>query len=100
MPFTTFETAIGPCALAWNDAGVTWMQLPEGTVEETIDRLLIFRLGRPDVLPVADLGVRKGFGNLFLNGAMPTIAQLERRAERWRPFRSVASWFMWRATEN
>jgi methylated-DNA-[protein]-cysteine S-methyltransferase len=40
MPFTTFETALGPCALAWSDAGITWMQLPEGSREATVERLL------------------------------------------------------------
>jgi methylated-DNA-[protein]-cysteine S-methyltransferase len=59
----------------------------------TVEMLLIFRLGRPDVLPVGDYGVQKGFQKTFRKG------DLARRAERWRPFRSVASWFMWRALE-
>ena len=65
----------------------------------TVEMLLIFRLGRPDVLPVTDYGVRKGFGLVFQKGRLPTTAQMVRRGERWRPFRSVASWYLWRALE-
>ncbi len=61
--------------------------------------LLIFRLGRLDVLPVDDYGVRKGFARLLGRREPPPPAALERRAQRWRPYRSIASWYMWRATE-
>jgi len=65
----------------------------------TVEMLLIFRLGRPDVLPISDLGVRKGFGRWFRRGKLPQPGALIRRAERWRPYRSVASWYLWRALE-
>ncbi|HTN77006.1 MAG TPA: hypothetical protein VL096_17225 [Pirellulaceae bacterium] len=65
----------------------------------TVEMLLIFRLGRPDVLPVGDLGVRKGFMTAYAWEAMPTPTELAKHAEIWRPYRSVASWYMWRATE-
>lgn len=65
----------------------------------TVEMLLIFRLGRPDVLPYTDLGVRKGFGRVFSRGALPEAAVMIRRAERWRPYRSVASWYLWRVLE-
>lgn len=65
----------------------------------TVEMLLMFRLGRPDVLPLDDFGVRKGFGAAFLKGAMASKEQLRARGERWRPYRSVASWYMWRAAE-
>jgi 3-methyladenine DNA glycosylase/8-oxoguanine DNA glycosylase len=65
----------------------------------TVEMLLIFRLGRPDVLPVSDLGVRKGFGRIFRRGKLPGPAVMIRRGERWRPYRSVASWYLWRALE-
>jgi 3-methyladenine DNA glycosylase/8-oxoguanine DNA glycosylase len=65
----------------------------------TVEMLLIFRLGRPDVLPVTDLGVRKGFGLMFRRGKLPEAAAMLRRGERWRPYRSVASWYLWRALE-
>jgi 3-methyladenine DNA glycosylase/8-oxoguanine DNA glycosylase len=65
----------------------------------TVEMLLIFRLGRPDVLPLMDLGVRKGFGLVFRRGRLPPPEALQRRGERWRPYRSVASWYLWRALE-
>jgi DNA-3-methyladenine glycosylase II len=65
----------------------------------TVEMLLIFRLGRPDVLPLTDLGVRKGFGVTFRRGKLPDADVMLRRAERWRPYRSVASWYLWRALE-
>jgi DNA-3-methyladenine glycosylase II len=74
----------------------------------TVEMLLIFRLGRPDVLPVTDYGVRKGFALTFqrLPKSKPFDAsmlakadQLLRRGERWRPWRSVASWYLWRACD-
>jgi 3-methyladenine DNA glycosylase/8-oxoguanine DNA glycosylase len=65
----------------------------------TVEMLLIFRLGRPDVLPIGDYGVRKGYGLTFRRGAMPTAVAVARRGARWAPFRSVASWYLWRALE-
>jgi DNA-3-methyladenine glycosylase II len=65
----------------------------------TVEMLLIFRLGRPDVLPTSDLGVRKGFGRWFRRGRIPEPPAMIRRAEQWRPYRSVASWYLWRALE-
>ena len=66
----------------------------------TVEMLLMFRLGRPDVLPVDDFGVRKGFSIAFGMDEMPTKAELEARAKRWRPYRTVASWYLWRATDS
>ena len=65
----------------------------------TVEMLLIFRLGRPDVLPCGDLGVRKGFALTFGKRELPDAAAMTRRAEGWRPYRSVASWYLWRALE-
>ena len=65
----------------------------------TVQMLLMFRLGRPDVLPVGDYGIRKGFGVAFRKREMPSPAEVEKRGERWRPYRSVASWYLWRAAE-
>lgn len=66
----------------------------------TVEMLLMFRLGRPDVLPVDDFGVRKGFSIAFGMAEMPSKAELEARAKRWRPYRTVASWYLWRATDS
>jgi 3-methyladenine DNA glycosylase/8-oxoguanine DNA glycosylase len=65
----------------------------------TVEMLLIFRLGRPDVLPVDDYGVRKGFAKLHKLAELPKPKELLAYGERWRPYRSVASWYMWRAAE-
>jgi DNA-3-methyladenine glycosylase II len=74
----------------------------------TVEMLLIFRLGRPDVLPDDDYGVRKGFALTFLGlkpadkvtpAALPKPDVMRKRAERWRPWRSVASWYLWRACD-
>jgi O-6-methylguanine DNA methyltransferase len=65
----------------------------------TAEMLLIFRLGRPDVLPVDDYGVRKGFALAHNKRDLPTPQQLAKHGERWRPFRTVASWYCWRALE-
>ena len=65
----------------------------------TVEMLLIFRLGRPDVLPVDDYGVRKGFAKMHKMAELPKPKELLAYGERWRPYRSVASWYMWRAAE-
>ena len=65
----------------------------------TAEMLLMFRLGRPDVLPVTDLGIRKGFQLTFRTRKLPEPSVITRRAERWRPYRSVASWYLYRALE-
>jgi DNA-3-methyladenine glycosylase II len=65
----------------------------------TVEMLLIFRLGRPDVLPVGDFAVRKGFMVVYGLPEQPRPKELEAFGEKWRPYRSVASWYMWRASE-
>ncbi|MEY2409004.1 MAG: DNA-3-methyladenine glycosylase [Verrucomicrobiota bacterium] len=70
-----------------------------GVGQWTVEMLLIFKLGRLDVLPVHDYGVRKGFASTYRRKELPKPAELLKHGERWRPFRSVASWYMWRALE-
>jgi methylated-DNA-[protein]-cysteine S-methyltransferase len=65
----------------------------------TVEMLLIFRLGRPDVLPCEDLGVRKGLALALRRRALPSPDELRARGERWRPYRTAASWYLWRAAE-
>jgi DNA-3-methyladenine glycosylase II len=74
----------------------------------TVEMLLIFRLGRPDVFPVTDYGVRKGFALTFMKIPksralaavdLPKADVMLRRAGKWSPFRSVASWYLWRACD-
>jgi DNA-3-methyladenine glycosylase II len=66
----------------------------------TVEMFLIFRLGRPDVLPIHDLGVKKGWSVAYGKKHMPTPTELLKFGERWRPYRTVASWYMWRAFER
>jgi DNA-3-methyladenine glycosylase II len=66
----------------------------------TVEMFLIFRLGRPDVLPIHDLGVKKGWSVAYNKKHMPRPADLLAFGERWRPYRTVASWYMWRAFER
>lgn len=65
----------------------------------TVHMLLMFRLGRPDVLPTGDFGVREGWRLVHGLDAQPTPAQFRVETEHWRPYRSVASWYMWRAVD-
>ncbi|MCW5620375.1 MAG: methylated-DNA--[protein]-cysteine S-methyltransferase, partial [Burkholderiales bacterium] len=65
----------------------------------TVEMLLMFRLGRGDVLPVDDYGIRQGFTLTFRNGNAAGRDGLTQRGERWRPYRSVASWYLWRAVD-
>ncbi|XXX78623.1 methylated-DNA--[protein]-cysteine S-methyltransferase [Sorangium sp. So ce134] len=65
----------------------------------TVEMLLMFRLGRPDVLPVDDYGIRKGFAIAFAQRELPGRKELEQRGARWRPYRTVASWYLWRAVD-
>jgi DNA-3-methyladenine glycosylase II len=65
----------------------------------TAQMFLMFRLGRPDVLPVLDLGVRKGAQRIHRLRTLPDAERLERLARPWAPWRSVASWYCWRALE-
>jgi DNA-3-methyladenine glycosylase II len=65
----------------------------------TVEMLLIFRLGRPDVLAIDDYGIRKGFAKLHKLAELPKPKELLAYGERWRPYRSVACWYLWRAAE-
>ncbi len=74
----------------------------------TVEMLLIFRMGRPDVLPVTDYGVRKGYALTFMRlpktralaaEDLPKPDAVFKRGMRWKPFRSVASWYLWRACD-
>jgi len=66
----------------------------------TADMFLIFHLGRPDVLPVGDLGVRRGAQLAYGLDELPGVAQLTALAEPWRPYRSLAALYLWRSLDN
>lgn len=65
----------------------------------TADMLLLFCLGRPDVLPVGDLGVQRGVKLAYRLKSMPDPKTMEQIAEPWRPYRSAASWYLWRSLD-
>jgi 3-methyladenine DNA glycosylase/8-oxoguanine DNA glycosylase len=82
-----------------DEALIERLSAVRGVGRWTAEMILIFRLGRADVLPVSDLGVRKGFQRAFGMRRLPHAITIERRAGRWRPYRSVASCYLWRAAE-
>lgn len=63
----------------------------------TAEMFLIFSLGRLDVLPVGDLGLRKGVQKLYSLSELPQKDQIEKLAEKWRPYRTVATWYIWKS---
>jgi len=83
-----------------DDEIITRLTQVRGIGRWTVEMLLIFRLGRPDVLPVDDFAIRKGFGLWFREGASPPPKELAEFGERWAPFRSVASWYLWQASHR
>lgn len=69
----------------------------------TAEMILMFTLGRLDVLPVADLGIRKGFALTYSKSAqedeLPALEAIAKHGQRWQPFRSAAAWYLWRAVD-
>ena len=70
-----------------------------GIGQWTVEMLLIFQLGRPDVLPIHDFGVRNGFRRAYKKSEMPTPKELLAFGDRWRPRRTTAAWYLWRAAD-
>jgi len=83
-----------------DDEIVTRLTAVRGIGRWTVEMLLLFDLGRPDVWPVDDYGVRKGFAKTFGRRQLPTPKQLMKFGEKWRPYRSVAAWYFWRALDT
>lgn len=97
---------------AWLDGlpGTAFARLPDSEVERlltkikgigpwTVQMFLLFGLGRPDVSAPGDLGIRKGVQRVLQAGALPSVAETAAQLERWRPYRSGACWYLWRALE-
>ncbi|OWK42324.1 DNA-3-methyladenine glycosylase family protein [Fimbriiglobus ruber] len=81
-----------------DEDGVRELLLPlHGVGPWTVDMLLIFSIFRPDVLPVGDLGIRAGVRDLFGLAELPDAKTLTALAEPWRPYRTVATWYIWRS---
>jgi DNA-3-methyladenine glycosylase II len=83
-----------------DDAVIAAVTQIHGIGEWTAHMLLMFSLGRPDVLPVGDYGIRKGAMQLYGLRELPKPKQLEALAEPWRPYRSIASWYLWRVADT
>src|SRR5436853_4226109 len=79
---------------------VTRLITVRGIGRWTVEMLLLFDLARPDIWPVHDYGVRKGFAKTFGRRKLHTHKQLMKIGEKWRPYRSVAAWYFWRALDQ
>lgn len=82
-----------------NEELVAVLTQVKGIGQWTVEMFLMFTLGRPDILPVHDFGVRKGYMLAFGKRKMPTPLALERIGRAWSPHRTAMSWYFWRATD-
>ena len=83
-----------------DEAVITRLTRVRGIGRRTPQMLLIFHLGRPDVLPIEAYDLRRGFALAFGTEHLPTPAEVRDRGWLWRPYRSLASWYLWRAAEG
>ena len=83
-----------------DDAIIERLIAVRGVGRWTVEMLLIFQLGRPDVLPGDDFGVRNGFRIVYGLGKMPTPKEVLCYGERWKPYRTAAAWYLWRAVDR
>jgi DNA-3-methyladenine glycosylase II len=83
-----------------DDAIVERLTAVRGIGRWSVEMLLIFRMGRPDVWPVGDYAVRKSYARLVGLDELPSARELDALGEPWRPFRSAAAWYLWRALDT
>ena len=83
-----------------DDEIVTRLTEVRGVGRWTVEMLLIFQLGRPDVLPADDFGVRNGFRLAYRRRELPGPKEILAHGERWRPHRTTAAWYLWRAVDR
>jgi DNA-3-methyladenine glycosylase II len=83
-----------------DDAIVAELTKIKGIGRWTVEMILIFRLARPDVFPAGDLGIVKAVQRAYNLRRTPDVKRLQQIADRWRPYRSVASWYLWASLEN
>jgi DNA-3-methyladenine glycosylase II len=88
------------CSRLSDDEIIERLTQIHGVGRWTVEMLLIFTLGRPDVLPVDDFGVREGFRVAYGRRTRPSPKALRAYGERWKPYRSVAAWYLWRAANE
>ena len=82
-----------------DDDAIAALTQVKGIGRWSAQMFLMFRLGRPDVLPELDLGVQKGIQKAYRLRKLPTPVQVLRRGRKWAPYRTVAAWYMWRILE-
>jgi 3-methyladenine DNA glycosylase/8-oxoguanine DNA glycosylase len=90
---------LGAAAKLSDDELIERLSTIRGVGRWTVEMLLIFNLGRTDVLPAEDYGVRKGFALAYQRSELPSPRDLRAYGERWKPHRTTAAWYMWRAVE-
>jgi len=95
--FAAGELSEGEFAAEDDDEVIRKVTLVKGIGRWTAEMFLIFSLGRPDVLPVDDLGVRRGFQLAYGLAGLASPEEMRRIAEPWRPYRSGGTWYMWRS---
>jgi DNA-3-methyladenine glycosylase II len=83
-----------------DDAIIARLTEVRGVGQWTVEMLLIFQLGRPDVLPADDFGVRTGFRHAYRLTDMPKPKDVLAYGERWRPHRTAAAWYLWRTADR
>jgi DNA-3-methyladenine glycosylase II len=83
-----------------DDEIIERLTIVRGIGRWSAEMLLMFNLGRPDVLPVDDLGIRKGFQLVYGMKRLPAAVTLHRAARAWQPYRSAASWYLWQALDT
>lgn len=83
-----------------NQAIIERLTSVRGVGRWTVEMMLIFKLGRADVLPLNDLGIRRGYHYAYGTQALPTPKELAEEGMAWAPYRSVASWYLWRASDQ
>ena len=99
----TLDGTVPPVAAAAelsDDALIERLTTVRGIGPWTVQMLLIFYLGRPDVMPAADFGIRKAFSLLYRKGRAVKPETILRHARRWKPHRSLASWYLWRSLDS
>jgi len=72
----------------------------KGIGQWTVDMFLMFTLNRPDILPYKDLGIQKGIMKILNKKILPSKKEMENCSKKWRPFRTIACWYLWRMTDD
>jgi DNA-3-methyladenine glycosylase II len=98
--FSTGQVPTRRLAAMSDEAVIEALVKVKGIGRWTAEMFLIFTLNRPDVLPVDDLGLRKGMQKFFRKREIPKTKTLVKLAEPWRPYRSIATWYLWRGFDQ